>query len=52
MSYLKQNKLQLAKEGDRQFLMEALINACDIGNAMLDYDNYITWANLVCVEFH
>lgn len=33
-------------------MIELLIHACDIDNPSLEFQSYMHWAHLVCIEFH
>lgn len=33
-------------------MIEALVHACDVENPSLDFQSYIYWAHLICMQFH
>ncbi|CAM6001241.1 unnamed protein product [Sphagnum balticum] len=49
---LSEEQLTAQDPSHRQLLLEAALHACDVGNPALEFDDYIYWANVVCMEFN
>lgn len=51
LDQIKEN-MGLESEEDRDMVIQNLVHACDIENPALEYETYLSWAQLVCIEFH